>query len=151
MGLVAALSATAPAQALPPSELSLAQAIDFALSHSPALRGAQAEVRMSHSETNAARARLGPQIGLNGFYSQGNMGNVLQSAMGFEPQSLVLAPKDSFSDLNAMLMVPLWTGGALGGLVSAAAAREQAARFGVGAMADNPLLNTAAGYACCLN
>jgi len=141
-----ALAAIASGQTTPPQSLSVEDAVSFGLKNSPALRGAQAEIDVAKAETRAARSRLAPQIGLNGFGSQGSMPNVLQSAMGFEPQALVLAPNDAFADLNLMLMMPLYTGGSLSSLVSAAFALQRAAEFGATGMAAEVALAIRSAY-----
>lgn len=116
-------------QPVPPTELSLREAVSFALKNSPTLKASAAEIEAARAETGVARARSLPQLSVNGFVSKGNMANVLQSSMGVEPRALVLSPQDQkgFIDGNLMLMAPLYTGGLLSGLISAAVAMERAA------------------------
>lgn len=127
MACVLAISIPRPsvAQEAVPRELTLVQAIEFALRNSPTLRASRAEISAARAETGAARARQRPQISANGFLSQGNMPNILQSPMGAEPEALALSPSRSFADANFMLMAPLYNG-FLSGLVAVSAAREQA-------------------------
>ncbi|MGI8923328.1 MAG: TolC family protein [Fimbriimonadales bacterium] len=122
-----AIASFAPAQEAQFKQLSLFEAVSFAMKNSPTLRAAQAEIDAARAETGVARSRTRPQLSINGFASQGSMPNILQSAMGVEPQALILAPEKGFLDGNLMLMAPLYTGGWLSGLVAAASAREQAA------------------------
>lgn len=129
-----------------PEPLSMQQAVDFALKHSPTLRGAQAEVDAARAERGAARGRQAPQLSLNGFASRSNMPGILSSPMGSEPQALVLSPEDNFADGNLTLMAPLYTGGFLSGLVSAAAAKEQAAIAEASAMRAEVVLMVREAY-----
>lgn len=124
--LAMALSRPSVAQQAPPSQLTVEQAVEFALRHSPILKASRAEVSAARAETGAARSRQRPQVTASGFLSQGSMPSILQSSMGVEPPASVLAPTGSFADANLMLMVPLHSGW-LSGLVAVAVAREQAA------------------------
>lgn len=128
VGLISIATITyGSAQTAPPQELSIQEAVSFGLRSSPTLRGSQAEIDAARAETGVARSRTRPQLSANGFASQGSMPNILQSAMGVEPQAFIIAPDRSFLDANLMLMAPLYTGGYLPGLVAAAVGREQAA------------------------
>jgi outer membrane protein len=129
--LIAALSAIclislSNAQMHPPQQLTMQDAVAFGLKNSPTLHATQAEIAVARAETGVARSRTLPQLSANGFASKGNMPNILQSAMGVEPQALILAPDRRFSDVNLTLMAPLFTSGYLPGLVAAARARERA-------------------------
>lgn len=114
------------AQTPPPHQLTMREAVVFGLRHSPTLRGSLAEIDAARAESGIARARTRPQLSANGFASRGSMPNMLRS-MGVEPQAMQMAPEGGFVDANLMLMVPLYTGGYLPGLVAAALARERAA------------------------
>lgn len=127
LSIGAALVGFAKAQVAPPSQLSMRDAVAFGQKHSPVVRASEAEVAAARAETSGFRARTGPQLSANGFASRGNMPSILPSSMGVEPQALILGPDRGFVDLNLMLMMPLYTGGYLQGLVTAARAREQAA------------------------
>jgi outer membrane protein len=128
LGLALVIGARSFAQTPPPQQLTMKEAVAFGLKNSPTLRASQAEIDAARAEASVARARTRLQLSANGFASQGNMENILQSAMGVEPQALVMAPDRGFVDANLMLMAPLYTGGFLPGLVAAAVARERAAK-----------------------
>ncbi len=142
-----ALSALAVSQTPVPQSLTIEEAVQFGLKNSPVLRGAEAEIQAAKAETRVSRSRLFPQVGLNGFATQGSMSNILQSTMGFEPQALLLAPKDGFTDLNLTLMMPLYTGGTLSSLVAAAIARERAVYQEATGMAAEVALMIRTAYA----
>lgn len=120
------LIGSSSAQTPPPQQLTMREAVVFGLRHSPTLRGSQAEIDAARAEAGIVRARTRPQLSASGFASQGSMPNMLRS-MGVEPQAMQMARKGGFVDANLMLMVPLYTGGYLPGLVAAALARERAA------------------------
>ena len=126
-GMLILIASSAVGQEAPPKELSLTGAVAFALKHSPTLRAARAEVDAARAETDVARSRNLPQLSVNGFASRASMTNILQSSMGVEPAALIMAPEENFLDLNLSLMMPLYTGGLITGLVAAAVASEQAA------------------------
>ena len=142
---VLALPQVSPAQETVSGQLTVGQAIQFALKNSPTLRASRAEVAAAQAETGSARARQRPQLSANGFLSQGSMPNVLQSAMGVEPQALVIAPEKGFADANLMLMAPLYSG-FLSGLVVAATAREKAAAAEASGMAAEVALRVREAY-----
>ncbi len=110
-----------------PEKLSLAEAVSFAMKSSPTLRAARAEFDAAKAETGAARSKTRPQLSLNSFATKSNMPNILQTAMGVEPQAQILAPEGKFLDANLMLMAPIYTGGLLSGIVAASVAREKEA------------------------
>lgn len=116
------------AQEAVPDRLSLADAIAFGLRNSPMVKGAQADVRASRAMTSSAQSRLMPQVAVHGFAARSSMLTTLQSPMGAEPTALVMAPEKGFLDANISLMMPIFTGGYLNGLVAAALAREAASR-----------------------
>lgn len=125
--LAVLLQVTSSAQTAAPQQLTMREAVAFALQHSPALKASQAEIDFARAEAGVARSRTRPQLSANGFVSQGSMPNMLRT-MGVEPQAMQMAPEGGFVDANLMLMAPLYTGGYLQGLVAAALAREQAAK-----------------------
>ncbi|MCO5297837.1 MAG: TolC family protein [Fimbriimonadaceae bacterium] len=108
--------------------LSLADALAYGQKHNPVLRASEAAVAAARADANAAKGRLLPQLSASAWASQGDMPNMLRSAMGVDPASMVRAPQGEFFDANLMLMAPLHTGGWLSGKAAAASARERAAR-----------------------
>jgi outer membrane protein len=120
---VAALGQTLPSW----HALTLGEAIAYGLKHSPALRASAADVAAARAEAGLARSRTSLQVSANGFASNGTMPNIMQSTNSVEPQALVMGSKDTFTDANVSLMVPIFTGGYLPGLVAAAVAYEKAA------------------------
>lgn len=121
-----ALAAGASPQQAPSSPLSLRKALEYGWKHSPILKANEAMADEARADARAARGLAMPQLSASGFASQGDMPNVLRSAMGVEPSSVVRAPEGGFLDANLTLMAPLFTGGWLAGKIAAAAAREAA-------------------------
>lgn len=120
-------SSNAFSQAEPPTQLSLEEAVSFAMKNSPVLRASRAEIAAARAETGVAKSRAGVQLSANGFASGGNMPAILSSSMGVEPPAFVQAPDKGFQDINLALMLPLHTGGVISGLIAKALALEQAA------------------------
>lgn len=121
-----ALLATISSWPLCDPGLSVDDAVRFALHNSPAIQSARAELGAASAEVAAAKARLGPQVSVTGFTSQGNMPMILQGPMGSDPRAAVASSEDYHSDLNLMLMLPFFTGGYLEGALSAARAARDA-------------------------
>lgn len=107
--------------------LTLKDAIEIGLRENLGLRTQQAEARAAAAEARFARSQTLPQISANSFLSTGDMSALLSSAPGVMPISSNLVPPKGFADQNLTLMVPLFTGGRLQGLVRAARERQQAA------------------------
>lgn len=127
IALSCSLSIFANSQSQTPSELSLSDAIRFALKHSPALEASRAEVAAARAEVGMARGKGGPQLSANGFYSKSDMPTTLSSAGGVEPNALIMAPDKDYRDFNLSFMVPLYTGGIYSGLVASSIALRSAA------------------------
>lgn len=127
--------------------LSVQRAVDIALKGNLEVQAMQDEAAAAGHETRATRAMTRLQVSANTYLSTGSMPNVLGSSPGVMPAGVVVAPAKSFADQNLTLMVPLYTGGRLGGLVRAASEREKSARAGVGsAQVDAALMVKDAYY-----
>jgi outer membrane protein TolC len=112
--------------------LSLQQAVETAQRNNPGIAAMQAEARAAQQETKATAAMTRPQVSSNTYLSAGTMSNILGSAPGVTPPNALLAPRQPFADQNLTLMVPLYTGGRLEGMVRAASGRARAVGASVG-------------------
>lgn len=127
--LVAALAATSLAQT--ERALTIEEAVAFGLKHSPALASGLAEVEAARAKTRGTRGMEGPQLVLNGFATRSTMSTPFGSAMGVTPSTTVMAPEGRWLDAGLMLMVPIYTGGALSAMTAASDALEKAAIAGL--------------------
>jgi len=111
--------------------LSIEDAVSFGLKHSPKLAAGLAEVEAARALTKGTRGMEGPQLVFNGFAARSTMATPYGSAMGVSPSTTVVAPEGNWLDAGLMLMVPLYTGGALSAMTAAADALEKAAMAGL--------------------
>lgn len=111
--------------------LAIEDAVAFGLKHSPRIAAGLAEVEAARALTRGTRGMEGPQLVLNGFATRSTMPSVFGSAMGASPSTTVVAPEGKWLDAGLMLMVPIYTGGALSAMRAAADAMEKAAMAGL--------------------
>jgi outer membrane protein len=109
--------------------LSIKDAIEIGLLHSPRLKMAQAEVKVSHAETGEAKSAIEPVLSVNGIFSMSNMPMIMSSAPSVMPSNIVRLGNSTSGDLNALLMAPLYTGGTLNNTVRARERDESATRW----------------------
>jgi outer membrane protein TolC len=107
--------------------LSLEQALQVALAGNLRLAMARTELDASRAEVLAVAARKGPQLSLGAVLATGDFDMIYPGAPGVMPQFLARLPGDQVLDVNAMVMVPLFTGGQLSAALEAARQAEKAA------------------------
>jgi outer membrane protein TolC len=119
--LVAAAGSLGSAQGL-----SVRDAIAAGLKNNPLIEAARQDVQAARANVGLARSRKGLQLSANTFITGGNQQSILQSSM-VEPRAFMMTQTDFFVDQNLMLMLPLYTGGMLEGMIAAAEQEERAA------------------------
>jgi len=103
------------------------EAVRLALERNPAVRAAQAEVGMARAQAGMARAERALQLSANALATASNMPNVV-GVPAVMPQALLQSQGRASLDANAMLMVPLSTGGRLRETAAAAEHTTRAAQ-----------------------
>ncbi|MGV3615962.1 MAG: TolC family protein [Fimbriimonas sp.] len=142
-------AALAGAQDAPPrveGALSLSEAVRRAQSNSPLILAARAEVEAARQGTRAAQARRMPQVSANGFATSTRPGAILAGAPEAMPQMFMGLPPGQTAVANLMLMVPLFTGGALEARVRSATAQERVALGDLAEMAGDTGLMVREAY-----
>lgn len=95
----------------------------------PLLGAARAEVRAAEAQVRAARAEAKPQVSATGYATLSSMQSILMTPPGvLGPSNATMVPPDPSLTADAMLMVPLYTGGRV-------ASRVRSARAGAAASA----------------
>lgn len=105
--------------------LSADDAAHLALAHSPVRRAAEGDLATAHAMLATARAYARPSVALHGWAAYGDSMMTLESAHGVDPTALRMAPGGLSAALQAMAMLPLYTGGTT--TARTAAARQRAA------------------------
>ncbi|MEZ8216772.1 outer membrane protein [Candidatus Fervidibacteria bacterium JGI MDM2 SSWTFF-3-K9] len=153
LGLVFCLLATLTAQVDPLSTrpkirqaLSLKEAVEIALRESPVLRGAVAELKATEARLKMARSEKRWQISVNTFASVGTESGIFASPPIVMPSATMLLPRRTFLDANAMLMLPIFTGGRLEALIRQAEAVRYATAAQLEAMRLDVALETKLAY-----
>lgn len=126
--------------------LDIEDAVLFGLKHSPRIAAGLAEVEAARASTRGSRSMEGPQLVLNGFATRSTMPTAFGSAMGAGPSTTVVAPQGTWLDAGLMLMVPLYTGGALSAMTAASNAMEKAAMSGLFEMRAEVALEVRTAY-----
>ncbi|HEV2471543.1 MAG TPA: TolC family protein, partial [Chthonomonadales bacterium] len=127
-------------------KISLPDAVQFALRHSPVVRGSEEELRAAEARVRSARARQLPWVSLNGFLSGGSNSNIVSSPEGSSPPMIMGLARGYFADGNVSLMAPVYTGGRLEAMIRAAAADEKASRFDLEVQRQDVILMTRTAY-----
>lgn len=115
-------------------ELTLDQAVAFALEHSPVLAAARSDVEMARQIVNMMRAALLPRASTTSWATYGDAGMVVAAEPSVMPSAIRAVPPSLSWDTNLMLMVPIYTGGRLEHRVGAEKARLAASRSELEAM-----------------
>lgn len=102
-------------------------AVQLGLQHSFEIAMTRARLRIQAGETDEARSATRPQLSLNGFGMRNSMPMIYQSAPGVMPNFIQLYDRPGALSANVMLMMPLFTGGALEHQLQAAEQAEKAA------------------------
>ena len=122
------------------------QAVATAHLHNPSLRAAQAEVEAARQAVRSAQARRSPQVSANGFAASSKPGAILPGTPGSMPQAFMNVPPGETAVANLMLMVPLYTGGALEARIRSASALERVALGELAEMAAATSLEVREAY-----
>lgn len=126
--------------------LGFREAVALALRESPVLRGAAAELKAAIARTQQIRAETRPQLSLNAFASTGTQTGIVTPSPVVMPSPMVALPPRSSVTTNAMLMLPLATGGRLPALVRQAEALQRATAAQLEAMRLEVALETKLAY-----
>jgi outer membrane protein len=126
--------------------LSLREAVEIALRESPILRGAVAELKAAEARLQMARSEKRWQLSLNAFASTGTESAIFASPPTVMPSATMLLPRRTFFDANAMLMLPIFTGGRLEALIRQAEAVRHATAAQLEAMRLDVALETKLAY-----
>jgi outer membrane protein TolC len=126
--------------------LSLREAVEIALRESPILRGAVAELKAAEARLRMARSEKRWQLSVNAFASTGTESAILASPPTVMPSATMLLPRRTFFDANAMLMLPIFTGGRLEALIRQAEAVRHATAAQLEAMRLDVALETKLAY-----
>jgi len=123
----AALAAGDQSMPAPPvissAALSLRGAFSVASANSPALKQVQADADSASATARSTGAQTKPSLSATTYGTVGDSSNILTSSPGVTPQNIFAVPPHGFANQDLMLMVPLFTGGRLGG--ASASARRQ--------------------------
>lgn len=101
--------------------------VQLGLQHSFEVALTRARLRMQAAETDEARSASRPQLSLNGYGMRNTMPMIYQSAPGVMPNFIQLYDRPGALSASLMLMMPLFTGGALEHQLQAAEQAEKAA------------------------
>jgi outer membrane protein len=101
--------------------------VQLGLQHSFEIAMTRARLRMQAAETDEARSASRPQLSLNGYGMRNTMPMIYQSAPGVMPNFIQLYDRPGALSASVMLMMPLYTGGALEHQLQAAEQAEKAA------------------------
>ncbi len=126
--LLTACSAILVSQAIAQKQISLNEAIALASQSSPSVLAAKAEAAAAKESVKMRRAALFPQLSANGFAVDSKTGTILQSGPGRMTSSIAQLPMGQTWMGSIMLMLPLFTGGALNADLAEAQSLERAAQ-----------------------
>lgn len=101
--------------------------VQLGLQHSFEIAMTRARLRMQAAETDEARSASRPQLSLNGYGMRNTMPMIYQSAPGVMPSFIQQYDRPGALSASVMLMMPLFTGGALENQLQAAEQAEKAA------------------------
>jgi len=113
-----------------PTALTESVAVQLALQNQPAVRMAQAEAGMARARVGMARAEAALQISANAVAGASNMISTV-AVPAVMPQALLESQNRTSADLNAMAMLPLFTGGRIRQAIRAAELSASASESGV--------------------
>ena len=111
--------------------LSLREALTVAAADSPALKQAQADADSASASARSSGAQTKPSLSTTTYGTVGDSSNILTSSPGVMPQNIFAVPPHGFANQDFMLMVPLFTGGRLGGAAASARRQSEAAALSV--------------------
>jgi outer membrane protein len=126
--------------------LSLERATEIALRESPVVRGAGEEVEAALGRLQAARAASRPSLSTTSFVTGGSETSIYTTTDPVRPMNLFVVPRGSFFDQNAMLMLPLYTGGRVRAVVRQAAAARDTASADLEGLRQEVALMTRSAY-----
>jgi outer membrane protein TolC len=107
--------------------LEAAEAVELALQHSLEIAVARERPTLESAMVRLARSALSPKLGLGAYLTHGNTPMLWGGAPGVDPDFRTRIANPGALDLNAMLMVPLFTGGLFQAQLAAARKGERVA------------------------
>ena len=153
LALLPGMAHAADAQAMPAppvvnnAALSLRDALAVASADSPALKQAQADADSASASARSTAAQTKPSLSATTYGTAGDSANILTSSPGVMPQNIFAVPPHGFANQDLMLMVPLFTGGRLGGASASARHQGEAAALSVQAARLNVTETVTEDYA----
>ena len=126
--------------------LTLQQAVALALQQNPSLKVSEQEVEMASARLDAAKSERRPLLSTTAFLTGGSMGAIYGTPSPVMPSVFINAPRSRFTDLDLMLMYPLYTGGRLRSQVNQAAGERKASAADLEAMRREVILLTKTRY-----
>lgn len=124
------LAAAAAAQEAPP--LTESAAVQLALAHQPMIRAAQAEAGMAAARAGIVRSESALQVSASLLATASSMRSAVAVPVVM-PQAILQSQDRNSADLNAMAMLPLYTGGRIQQAARAAQFSAGAAQYQVAA------------------
>ncbi len=93
-------------------KVTIEQAEKLAEQYNPDIRAAAATSRSAAAGVQAADSAFHPQMSVNLFVSGGSESAIMGSTQGVMPSQQMLLGRGAFADQNAVVMLPIWVGGA---------------------------------------
>jgi outer membrane protein len=141
--LISSLAGAAPPETEPAGrEMTLSQALDYALEHSPDIKGASAETRRREGVAKTARAGLLPQVDVFGDLSHSRLDHVYPP--GTPPQTFRF--DDTIYTAGAELKLLVWDFGKTAKELGAARERISAAKASLDRRIQEIVFNVASLY-----
>ena len=126
--------------------LTLADAVQTAMKYNPMVGAATYQAAAAQARVEMARAMTRPQVGVSAFAGNSSMGDIVTSPPNVAPFSVFAVPSKTGVAGSAGLMVPLYTGGRLSGVVKSAQASSTAAASDEASVKLNTALEAKAAY-----
>lgn len=126
--------------------LSLADAVQTALKHSPMALAAGDQALAAKARVGMARAMTRPQLSATAFGGNSTMGDIIASPPNVMPSAVFAVPRNGSITGQVGLMLPLYTGGRLSNAVRGAEALSSAAASDRASIERNTTLETKTVY-----
>ena len=132
------------------ANLSLQDAVNVALANNLTVKEAQADSDAASAEARSAQAPSKLSLSTTTYATTGDSPNIFTTSPGVAPQNLFTVPPHGFADQNLMLMIPLSTGGRIGGRMEAGRSQAAAAAFSLQASRLSVMETVTEAYATVL-
>ena len=126
--------------------LSIADAVQLTQKNNPMILAAGDQVSAARSMIEMARAMSRPQLSATAFVGTSTMGDIIASPSNVMPSSLFTIPNKGSVTGQASLMLPIYTGGRLAGVIRGARALTAAAASDSASIERNAVLETKTAY-----